>query len=280
MPRKLKRLLAVHLALSVAPAAMFLHPVDVRWIQLTGALAGVAFGQVMLLAFWAAMSGSSFRRRLVGSLVGVLYLAIWPAVAVVVSSHVEGSAPVAFAVYSGIYGVMFVVFVGVYLVLRRRVAELRHVEDPGALPAVRFQFSILNLLLITSVVAIVVGLMRARTQDVLTDWSMSLVIVLSLVAFIVNLVAAPWAALAPGPVRWRAALVALVAVMLGMAMAFTALSGLPTAGWRVWLFATQSLAFAIPPMVVVVSLLVVRSCGYRLLRKSVAAEMDAAGSVA
>ncbi len=280
MPRKLKRLLAVHLVLGVAPAAMFLSPADVPWIPLRWALAGIPVGQLILLSFWAAMSGSSARRRLVGALVGVLYLAIWPAVPVAVVSNVEGQVAFAFARFCMTNAAVVIVFGGVYLVIRRRVAELCHVDDVSALPAARFQFSILNLLLITSVVAIILGLVRASGQDDPKTLSTLLGEVLAVVAFIVNLVAVPWAALTPGRVRWRVVLAALVAVMLGMAMSFGMQSGFAIPEWRVWLFATQSLTFAIPPMVVMVSLLVVRSCGYRLLRKSVAAELAVAGSVA
>jgi hypothetical protein len=157
---------------------------------------------------------------------------------------------------------------------------LRRVDDPGALPSARFQFSILNLLLVTSVVALIVGLMRAGTRDEPSDGYVSVAALLVLVGFAVNLIVAPWAALAPGPARWRVALAALVAVTLAMAMSFTALYRLQDADLHVLLFATQTLALAIPPMIVVASLLVARGSRYRLLPKSTVARLDAERPIA
>jgi hypothetical protein len=267
MPRKLTLLVAVHLLLGMAPIAMFLHPGDLRWIPLTWALASISFGQLMLLAFWAGLGTSAAWKRLAGSAAGACYLATWPTLALVVSPNAERSGYELVA-YVALFAAMLVMFGGIFLLWRRRFAQLRCVDDVDERPAVaprRRQFSVLHLLLLMSIVAVVLGLMRGATAGDTERWHELAINLLGVVALVVNIIAAPWAALALGPARGRVALVLVVSVLLGMAVSFTAVFKLPMPEWRVWLFSTQSLAFAVPPLILVASLLVVRSCGYRLV---------------
>lgn len=261
-------LLAVHLALGIAPAAMFLVPPNLLWIPLAWALAGVSFGQLMLLAFWAGMGTTTSARRMTGSLLAALYLAVWPSLGLFLSPYADPSATMiaSFALYLALNVAMLVMFGGIFLLIRRRFAQLRRLEDPTTIPPGRYQFSILQLLLVTSVVAVVLGLLRWSTSDDRAIWHELASNLLAIVALVVNVVVAPWAALAAGAARWRLLIVMLTAILLGTAMSFSALFQMAASEWRIWLFCTQSLAFTLPSATVVLSLLVVRASGYRMVR--------------
>jgi hypothetical protein len=267
----LKRLVAVHLAIGLIPAASCLVRPDLRFLPLLWAMSTLTLGQLMLLSFWAGMGTSKGSRRLLGSLLGVAYVAAWPVVGKSLSPYSPRSPGI------GAYLVMFssqsaAVFLvaGVFFLIRRRSTELRHLCGPESFPPpARFQYSILHLLLITSVVAVVLGLARgARPADTsvdvpLTDWRIVALIALVIVTFLVNSLCAAWAALGIGRIRLRVALVLLVAAMLGFALSLAARHDL--LAW--WLFAAMMLITVLPTAIVIVSLLVVRSCGYRLVPK-------------
>jgi hypothetical protein len=264
MPRKIKLLVAGHLALGIAPVAMFLGA-DLRWMPVTWAAGGISFGQVILLAFWAGLGTSNATTRLLGTLAGTLYLAVWPAVGIAISEYTQDSAIAVFAMYAVFFAAMLVMFWGVFLLVRRRFAVLRRFDDPSILTVGRFQFSILNVLLVTSIVAVVLGAMRLGAGEDSTAWRPLAGGLLAIGVEIANIVIVPWATLARGPVLWRSMLALAVALASGTAVSFTNVYKLPFAEWRMWIFSTQALAFTVPPLVVLISLLVIRSCGYRLV---------------
>ena len=81
--------------------------------------------------------------------------------------------------------------------------------------------------------------------------------------FFVNTACAVFATLGFGNVRRNIALVLAVAVLLGVAAAIAMRTD--TVSW--WLFGGSILIVVVPTLIVLVSLLVVRSCGYRLIRR-------------
>ena len=165
---------------------------------------------------------------------------------------------------------VLVFFVGVFLLFRRTGTELRRVADPAeaGVPG-RFQYSILHLLLIISVAAVVLGLVqsaRGPGQMPLSAWRNVVIAALVLVSMLVNLFCAAWAVLGPGRAGLRVSLVFLVATLLGTALS---LGANMDQGPR-WLFVSFILVFLVLTLIVIASLLVVRSCGYRLIRKATA----------
>jgi hypothetical protein len=267
MPLKIKLLLAVHLAVGIAPAAMFFGG-DLRWLPLMWALGGLSLGQLMLLAFWGGMGTTSAGRRLLGMVLGGVYLALWPTVGMILSPYTEGSIAMFFMRSVAMNYAALVIFAGIFLLIRGRFVELRLVEHPQVFRQGRYQFSVLGLLLVTSLIAVVLGLTRAATAAEAAVWHELAATLLAIGAFIANMLAAPWAALMPGPVRLRVALALVIALLLGLALAFAANFRLPFPEWRTWLITGQTLAFALPSLVVILSLLVVRWCGYRLVPRT------------
>jgi hypothetical protein len=275
MPGRLKVLLVVHLVLGIAPAAMFLLPGDLRWIPLTWALSSVTLAQLMLLAVWAGLGATTAARRWLAIVAGLLYLAAWPTLVLSLVMTSEESAIATFVLFAAMDAAWLLVATSGFLLVRRRFAELVRVTDGKSLPASRHQFSILQVLIVTSLAAMMLGLARASTRaDAEGVWFFAFMSLLAILAYAANLALSVWAALAPGRARWRLMVVFAAALFLGMIVSYAALLRLSQADWWLWLFCTQSLAFALPPVIVVLSLLVVRSAGYRLVSKSVAAQLQ------
>ena len=85
-----------------------------------------------------------------------------------------------------------------------------------------------------------------------------------LAVLIIDVACAVWATLGSGRVGEKIAVTFFVAMMLSATEAVSNQVFHHSLG----LFATQATIFTIPTVVIVASLLAVRSCGYRLLSKS------------
>ena len=275
--RRLRLLVGAHLFVGAAPLLSLLVPLEVRFLPLIWATASVSLAQLMLLAFWVGMGTSRGMVRVAGGLMGSAYVATWPALISILSPHSQETPwreVVAWLLRAvGANCLMVLLFAGIFFLMRRWFTELRRVPDPaGPRPAARFQFSILHLLVIASIVAIVLGLMRSARPAGMdaaaprTSWEVVAAGVLMVVVFVVNAVCAVRAPLAVGPIGIRIFLVLLVAILLGAALGLVLHYDLLT--W--WQLLFDVLALAVPTVVVVVSLLVVRRCGYRLVPKGTA----------
>ncbi|HVA46563.1 MAG TPA: hypothetical protein VNH11_09330 [Pirellulales bacterium] len=271
--RRLRRLVATHLALACAPVAFCLLPADIRFLPLMWALGSVTVGQIMLLSFWAGMGLGRTRGRLGISLLGCTYLAIWPALGSALSGPATETISIAHYLSefsTCLVGVFTLVLVmtSAFLVVRRWFSELRSVAgDEGSSPG-RVQYSILNLLVVTTVVALLLGLTRSGSPSAGSDWRNVAASTLMAVCIVIDALCAVWAALGIGGVRWRLFLVFLVASLLGLLEAIV--GGAGAVAW--WLVPSWILISLLPIAIVVASLLVVRSCGYRLVPKLTKAE--------
>ena len=261
----LRWLIAAHLALAVVPAVTGLAPAP---LPLTWTTASVSIGQLMLLSFWAGMGTSKGSYRLFGTVCGVAYSQFWRVPGASLGPH-SHAAPIRniLASLAAHYGVVLLL-AGVFLLFRRMGTELRRAgSEEAAVGPARLQYSILHVLLIISVVAVVLGLVQTvrRPQDApVTTGQVVALLALVIVVVLVNLVCTAWAALGTGPIRLRVSLVLIVAVLLGIAMPLA--TGIDELGWR--LFVAQGLVTVLSTVIVLVSLLVVRSCGYRLIPKA------------
>src|SRR6185295_4787323 len=212
MLRKLKLLLAVHLLVGISPAAMFLGT-GMNFLPVIWMLSGVLIGQLMLLSFWLGLGTSAGVRRLLGSALGAVYLAVWPMVGANFSRVVDDPEPL-LARQLAMNAAVLVLLGGIFLRIRRNLVELHRDEVPGEAATASFQFSVLHLMLLTSLVAVILAFVRVATGD--SVWGGVAINSLGLVAFLTNILAAPWAALAPHPARLRVTLAILAAVLLGV----------------------------------------------------------------
>jgi hypothetical protein len=266
--RRLRWLIAAHVVLGAIPVLSVFVPPDVRFLPVLWALWSVLLAQLMLLAFWAAMGGNRGIGRLLGALGGCAYVAVWPVLVSILSPYsAEASAGEWILGYLTMLLLdtgMVLLLAGGCLIMRRWFVELHRLPQPtdNAGPPC-FRYSILHLLVVTSVVAVVLGLMRSARQDdsLATQWYSLASYALPIVVFLVNLVCAMRATLEPGRIRLKVSLVFVVAILLGIAQAFADRND--KVAW--WLFPCFVLVMALPTAIVVASLLVVRSCGYRLI---------------
>jgi hypothetical protein len=259
----LRCLLASHALLGTVPTAICLVPADIRFLPLLWALFCVSFGQMMLLGFWIGMGAGRAIWRLFAALLGCAYLAVWPSV---VARSLDPTSSYGRALGGTIvmdYAVVLA-FAAAFFVLRRWFSELRSVADVNeSAQAGRLQYSILNVLILTAVVALLLGLMRVARPSTDSAWVTIAATVFAFVVLLIDALCAVWATLSVGRTRWRLLLVFLVAALLGLLQSVNL--GHTGLGW--WLVLGWVIVSVIPIAVVVASLMVVRRCGYRLVPK-------------
>ncbi len=282
MPLRLKLLVVAHVLLSALGIAQFRLISDILWMPLGTAIASIALAQSMMMGLWIGLGRSRLRWQLLGWLAASAYLAIWPALAIRWlppgaiaddTSFLNGFIPAAI-----VYAVSIAVFATIYFVIRWRFATLqRHVAPLNA--PTPTQFSILHLLVMTTVTSLVLAASRAALRtEVDSAWHTTAVYVLVISNFIITVVAVPWALLRPGSVLRRTLLVTLCSLTVGFTISFVFYDRMtvqqPWHWW--WVFLGQAVAFGlVPTLILSVSLAVVRWCGYRLISKrpaTVAAE--------
>jgi hypothetical protein len=213
--------------------------------------------QAVLLALWLASSRVSPWRRLAGLVAGAAYLEIlFP--------------PVLRQQFFGISTITIAVTTATLLVVRALGVRLARQDDPGQLAPAEtegLRFSIRGLMLFTAAVALLSA--GARVLQESPKRFLLLAVVWALCFVAVGLVAL-WAALGSArPLRRGPALFALSPV-LGAFFAFAAEAH--RAGWVLII-----LTMLLYPALLLGSLLVVRSCGYRLVRRLVPASDSPGG---
>lgn len=256
---RLKALVAAHLLASTALVSEHFIPGYINYLPLMWSVASLWIAQSILLAFWAGMANQSAILRFAGAAMGVLYLASWRLLGAVAAPR-SRELPTMDVLTDSIInvaplGAVVLVFTAIFWAARRWVVDLRltSAAERASQPE-HYQFSIRRVLIITTVAAVVLAMMRSKSDQVL-----------DIVAFIINAVCAAWAALAIGPVKLRLGLVLCLAVLLGAAVAF---EGMRSPGELPWWLSPAFAAFMVLPSVIIVaSLLVARSCGYRLVAR-------------
>ncbi len=265
MPLKLKWLVAVHLVIGMVPAAFALVPDGSLWAYLSGPLfVTIPVSQALLISFWVGMGTSRESWRWQGPILGSAYLTLWTTVGVTFGrtglglEYMPGFFPESFFVYCAI----ILLYSSLFWSIRRWIAGLRYFSNPPLIPPTRFQFSIFQLVLITAAVAVALGLAR-----------------IGLLVFVTLLVplAVPWATLCMGPAGPRIVVIFGITLLLAIAVPLPVNVVVPFPEWW-WLFAAETLSLTLPIAILVVSLLVVRSCGYRLVAEARERDLPAAGS--
>jgi hypothetical protein len=269
MLTKLRVLVAVHLVLTASQLAIIYQMLQVTSIWMMPLIWGahsVIVGQAILLAFWAGLGTSGRARRIAGTVAGIVYLALWSSSPILISLWIVPKVSWwdwlrQFAIQLGQHGVFVLILSAVVLVMRRWFAKLDCMADPIELSEKpRFQFSIQHLLVITTMTALFLASRRDKIEG-LDLRLMIITTVLMIGVFLVNALYAVRMTLRRGPIGRRLFLVFVVAALLGIGLSL--ISGLSQVSW--WLAASFALAMTVPTLVIVLSLLVVRACGYRLV---------------
>jgi hypothetical protein len=209
----------------------------------------INLSQACLSGCWVTLSGASWWKRLAGLFLGAVSLEILQAAGV-------GSAE-----FSGMAALVSVGVAGALLAARRRGARLLRIPkppDPPASPGLRF--TIRSLMLGTLVIALLIAGAKSL-QETLGGGPMPFVVATwSLCSVAVGL-AAVWAALGQDRPLQRSLIVLALALSLGVLFSF----GI-NEGWDGYFYITS--ITVLQAVIVLGSLLVVRSCGYRLVRQA------------
>src|SRR5450432_2938023 len=161
--RRLRWLVAAHLCLAATPLLWLLIP-DGNWsLPTLWATSSVPVGGLMSLAFWVGMGTSRAIWRFVVGLAASAYLAIWQPVSFMMKvARQQPSVPLdwtgAYLSLAAPYCIIVILFGSMFLLMRRRW-KLAPRELQNALPhRGKLQFTVLNLLVIMSFVAVVLTL--------------------------------------------------------------------------------------------------------------------------
>jgi hypothetical protein len=247
--RRLQILAVGHLALGVVTSVLahveLRAPSGLRHLPEVPLFAS-ALCQALLLSFWVAVSQASPWMRLAGLFAGPVYLeALLPA-----DLRRE---------FLGTSTITIIVSTATLLVVRWLGVRFRRQDDSSqsAQPEPEgLKFSIRGLMSFTAVVALICAVAKAL-EGSRNLFLLTLVWALCFVA--VGLISL-WAVLGNAHPRHRGPVAFVLSPMLGASFAFAA--GARQSGWIYIL-----LIMLLYPVALLVSLLVVRSCGYRLVRR-------------
>ena len=207
----------------------------------------IVFGQTTLVGIWAGLSKNSWWSRLLGVGVGVGYLGMLFGISLDMTTGDVAAEEVLQVAF--LMGLATVTATALFLMVRFFRVRLHHVSDEMTV-LTKLQFSVRSLLVLTFVVACFVTVgksLRPHVPDVpYLDLASVTQLLVGLVPFLVTGLVSVWPILGTRqPILWS---ILLVVVAVGVGYIFH----------PIYLM-TQAL-------VLVASLLVVRSCGYRLVR--------------
>lgn len=271
---RIRFLIGAHLVLAAAPLLGRFVQFSMQTLPVFWALMSLSLGGLMTLSVWIGLGRSRLLWRIAIGLAASFYMSLWPFIQESVGMHDSAGMAIYKNASQWIMGYLQVVaqfsiilflFGGTFMLIGLRY-NLTTVESASAPPrSGRLQFSMLRLMVVMSVVAVVMSLVRAArlTRGSESTWDWLMMNAIMFVIFFVNTACAAFAASGPGNVKRNVALVALVSILLGIAVAVA---------WHQdetvwWLFAGSMSLAVIPSAMVVASLLIVRSCGYRLVRR-------------
>jgi hypothetical protein len=220
-------------------------------------LFALAMGQAVLIALWGVASASSLWRRLAGLVAGAAYLEALLALGL--DGEFLGTATVTIALTSA--SLLVIRALGI------RLARQAEKDDVGPHEPEGLKFSIRGLMIFTAVVALLSA--GARALQASHGRFILLAAVWALCFVAVGLVAL-WAALGEARPKRRGPIVFVLSPALGVFFAYA--SDAHQAGC--FYILTTMLLY---PAVLLVSLLVVRSCGYRLVGRAMQSPVKPTG---
>jgi hypothetical protein len=238
-------LVVAHVAVGVFASA-WENSVGITTDLARGALSGLWFGQNGLLGIWCGLGTSRHWKRLVGGIIGVIVI-----------HRMAGIGNGDLSMQSLVILLVATAFVATPLLITRSFHTMIHMDGLPSNRANRLQFSIRQLLLMTFMVACVVALGKV-VQPHIPPWLSLVYIAVFAGLFILCGVVPAWLMLASKrPVSYGIGLVAMAACA-GYYLGLSRYLGMTVSGMIAFVATSMS--------VVVVSLLVVRRCGYRLVQ--------------
>lgn len=269
--RRIQWLVIALMALSAAPMLELALPLDAYQPVLSEAIRTALFatsnGTMLLLSFWVGLGRQSIFRRLLGGVMGAAYISVWPGLLMEISFAslpAEITYPWEEHASSALMNLAVVAGFGAAFMALRRWWKLDPTPSPSAAVAGKTQFSLLAILFVMAGSAVVMGGVRAsrNTLNEMEETTATTIVVV-LTIYFANAVGAAFAALRPSAVRRHCLTAFGTSLLLGVAISLATGEDQYGAG-----LAGGALLGAVPATIMMLSLLVVRSTGYRLVRKS------------
>lgn len=271
--RGIKWLVALHLIVGIAPLASG-WLADAVWVMpVYWALSALCIAQLTLLSLWVVLSERRWPARLAGAVSGTAYVTLWLVLGICISSVSTDHVLLTISGFLEVFGYMFASYAALvavistaFLLMRRFGARLTNdARTIASLTPRRSQYSVFHLLVITSVCSLILCLVKVSQPSEHLERTGMLAVVagylLAIVIFLINSVCAVWATLSPRSPCSRIGIALLVSSLLGVSLATD--SGNDAGPW--WMVLAASSIPVIVTAIVVLSLLVVRACGYRMV---------------
>jgi hypothetical protein len=252
VPSRLKilLLLAIHVGVGLLLASVARRHMDELSIQFIGLFA-LVFADAGLIGVWGGLSTTRLAWRLPAVIAAIVYQC-----AILIRAQHNDSILLLSAGLTT--GTILVVLSG----LRRSRRKLRITYLVNELSASEgFQFSIRHLLLVTAIVAVVLGIGRG-IRNIRFMGSDILFVAIFTPCFITVELATLWAALGNGRPMLRLALVVPTAFIIGIMPIYC----LGAPGW--FNFIIWPIIMGLQAIFTAASLLVIRSCGWRLVSEN------------
>lgn len=255
-------MLVVNLVLTpLVPGGVALVPPQLEVVR--ELIASILVAQFMLLSFWAAFGIHIGSREIKAILLGCAYLGVaWIATMFVRISFWPELGELLFLLTIGfVFSVVIVAVLTIgLLVVRVKVAELHWLPDSETIDAsFAWRFSIRQLFSLILAAALFLGAARIADNISLPVLPLIVLLVLVVLTALVNTMLPIWAILSPGSMWARMLFAILASTFLGFVLSMR------TADDDYRQAAMNSLAYLPAAVLLVSALLVVRSCGFRLL---------------
>jgi hypothetical protein len=265
--RRIKALIAAHAILGPIPALNGMFGPNTYLLPLLWTAASVGVGSLLTLSFWVGFGRNRIAVRAAIAVAVCAYVAIWPTVSVIWGHDRPPSAIDMiwqFLSMTLTYSIVVVVLGLCFLPIRRWLT-LRRMPRPVNYPARgQYQYSVRNLFIVMTITAAILAFIQlSRSNNGQSTITATYVAetALGFGIFLLNTVLAALAALGtarPGP---RIAAVLFIAALLGLALSLAGRHD--QIGW--WLVPFGTVITIIPTTIVIASLLVIRSCDFRLV---------------
>jgi hypothetical protein len=265
-------LVGIFAMLAALPVLTSFMRFDMTTLPLIWMAFSVPLGGMLLLALWAGLGPSALSLRIAGLLVGSFYLSLWPQLTLELllprQSFPRERPSLSEFVLSMLPTVGIAALLAAMFAAMRRWFQFKQLaagESIASTTGVRY--SVLNLLILMSFVAILLGLIRGVRglaepgPGMLQEWAAYALFALT---FFANSACAALAALGPGHVRRKCLLVLVIAVLTGTGVALS--MGHDNLG--AWMLIAGVVPIMIPTALTLASLLWLRPCGLRLVRRA------------
>lgn len=266
---RLTLLVMGHVLLCLLPMLRLLTPRGswgnaYRWV-----IEAPAVGSLMTLALYLGLGHGRLLSRLLLAATGATAAMLLAALAKYMERSASGQYRIEWLMHDvareALMAAVYVGVLGAGLLIVRFWFVITRPEIPDDAPSRSWlKFSVFHLLIAMSICGVATTLVKtARNVEENGGWAFlgSMVVIVSLL--LANTFVATLATLGRRPLGPRIAVSLIVAAGLGLGLALTA--GHDRLGWQSVLGAVAFMA--IVTLVIVGSLLVVRSCGYRLIRR-------------